>query len=131
VGVVDKKISSIPNEDIDIDGFGAELAFCKMANIYPDLSIEPRCGGHDAVLRSGFTVDIKQTRHQGGKLLATTKKSTSDADIYVLMVGQVPDFVFMGWVESTFLLRADTITDLGYGPTHCLSADKLNKGALT
>ncbi|MHA2279902.1 MAG: hypothetical protein ACXAC5_03370 [Promethearchaeota archaeon] len=81
-GVIDQKVGNQSNEQTDIDGFGAEFAFCKLVNIMPDFTTEPRNGGIDCTLASGKTVDVKQTSHPRGNLIAYKKKAhTSKADM--------------------------------------------------
>jgi len=109
---------------------GAEIAFCKLYNIYPDLTITHRSGGYDCITCSGAKVDVKATIYFSGKLLAVINKHKSDADIYVLMVGKFPTYTWVGWAKAGDLLSDENIIDLGYGPTYALSQDKLNKPVL-
>ncbi|MHA1469125.1 MAG: hypothetical protein ACTSSP_01040 [Candidatus Asgardarchaeia archaeon] len=124
-GVHDAKMGGQSNAITDIDGFGAELAFCKLCNLYPDFSIEPRKGGYDVLLDDN-RIDIKQTSYKTGRLLGYIKKEKNDVDIYVLMVGELPTYTFVGWVYCNDLISEDNITDLGYGKTYALQQDDLN-----
>jgi len=113
--------------DIDLDGVGAELAFCRLWNLYPDLSLHPRSAATDegdATLPDGRRVDVKATRHPRGQLIAVTWKKER-VELYALMVGTFPVYRFVGVQTAQALLHPDTITDLGYGPTHALPQERL------
>ena len=63
---VDGNKSSV---DIHINGFGAEMAFCKLMGIYPlfDTKLPDRIG--DAVI-DGHTIDVKSKSAEYGKYLS-------------------------------------------------------------
>lgn len=105
--------------EIDRNGAGAELAFCRIYNLYPDLSPGPAKA--DAFTKLGKSVDVKCTTYQNGRLLALTSKSTSPCDIYVLMICRWPRYRCVGYATSGQLLDSRTVMDLGHGPTHALS----------
>ena len=113
------------SQQTDLDGIAGEFAFCKAANVWPDMTIGARRGGHDAIL-NGLSVDVKTTRCTTGHLLATTKKSTTASDIYVLVVGTVPEFRIAGWATARQLLHPDNISDFGHGPGYALHQSQLN-----
>ena len=125
-GVDNGRIGPQSDWQTDLDGIGAELAFCQLTNLWPDLSIKPRKGGADCRSHRGKTIDVKTTRHSGGRLLATTDKQLEDADIYVLMVGSFPTYTWIGWATAEELLNRKNITDLGYGPTYALEQSALH-----
>jgi len=112
--------------EIHLEGIGAELAFCRLFNVYPDFSIGARCGGTDATW-VGRTVDVKATRHEGGRLIAVLKKADYPCDLYALMVGTFPTYRFAGMASRAQLLAAEAVTDLGYGPTFALAQDQLTR----
>ena len=118
-GVSDKKIGPQSCEETDLEGICGEFAFCKSMNLYPDLSISPRKGGDD-VLFNGKKIDIKTTKYKSGKLLARRSKSETPSDVYVLIVGQRPDYNIVGWCYSTDLIQDKNLIDLGYGKTYGL-----------
>jgi hypothetical protein len=118
-GVSDKKIGPQSCEETDLEGICGEFAFCKAMNLYPDLSISPRKGGDD-VLFNGKKMDIKTTKYKSGKLLARRSKSETPSDIYVLIVGQRPDYNIVGWCSSSDLIQDKNLIDLGYGKTYGL-----------
>ena len=116
--ITDDKRGNQSNEDTDVNGFGAEYAFAKLANVMPDFTVSPRRGGIDCVLPNGITVDVKQTKLSNGKLIS---KKDSGSDIYVLMVGTLPVYKFIGWALSKHLINQKV--NLGHGLTYCLSQD--------
>jgi len=125
-GTKDAKIGKQSALQTDLDGAVAEIAFAKAHNAYLDFSVAPKSGGHDLFV-NGYKVDVKATRYQHGKLLATTKKTLGDAQIFVL--GIVNDHVvtFAGWAWATDLLASENLSDLGYGPTYALDQDRLKR----
>jgi hypothetical protein len=127
--IENKKIGRQSNYETDLDGFGAELAVAKYLNIYPDFTIEPRNGGIDLTLKSGCTIDVKQTRYNNGKLIATMKKEKDKnvADIFVLVTGIFPAYDIVGWCKKNELINQNNVIDLGYGNTYGLNQDKLRK----
>lgn len=126
-GVVDRKIGPQSASETDLNGVGAEIAFCKMINVYPDLSISPRSGGRDLVMPNGACVDVKTTKYPDGMLLATLKKTAIGVDVFVLVVGQMPEYTYIGWQYRDVLINKNSIVDLGYGPTYGLEQWELIK----
>ena len=124
-GVVNDKKGGQSNEITDRDGFGAELAFSKLCNVFPDFLIGPVSGGHD-VLVNDIKVDIKQTKYPDGRLLGHLSKKKGDSDIYVLMTGTLPTFTFVGWAFCDDLLDDSNIVNLGWGRVHALDQEQLN-----
>lgn len=110
----------------DLDGIVAEIAFAKKMNCFPDISIAPRAGGYDVIVKQK-KIDVKATRYPTGKLLAVASKNKNDSDIYVLAIVNDNTVTFPGWASAESLLSESNLTDLGYGKTYALSQDKLNK----
>ena len=126
-GVIDRKVGKQSNEETDLEGFAAEFAFCKIFNLYPDFTIEPRgteddCG--DAVLPSGKTVDVKATKYPTGRLLAVPWKG-DNVDLYALMVGEFPRYIFKGFMSREELHKAERLGNLGYGETYIAQQHEL------
>lgn len=117
----DKSLQAI---ELDILGLVSEIAWAKAMSVYPDLSIQPRSGSVDSVI-DGIKIDIKATPRPDGRLLATPKKNSDPADIYVLAIVKehVVDFVGYAWADE--LLHQSTLINLGHGPTHALSQSQL------
>jgi hypothetical protein len=123
-GVSDKKIGPQSCEETDLEGICGEFAFCKAVNLYPDMSISPRKGGDD-VLFNGKKIDIKTTKYKSGKLLARKSKSETPSNVYVLIVGQRPNYNIVGWCSSADLIQDKNLIDLGYGKTYGLEQSVL------
>lgn len=119
-GVHDAKIGPQSNRETDVDGICAEFAFAKALNLYPDFSISPRKGGVELISRRRKRVDVKQTKYAHGKLLVTQNTQVADADIYVLVTGQMPVFQIAGWASAHQVIVPENLRDLGYGNTYCL-----------
>ena len=130
-GVRNNKIGNQSNEETDLEGIGAEIAFGRMFKCPIDTSIEPRSGGEDTVneCSEGLkkTVDIKTTTYENGRLLAVRTKKKGETDLFVLMVGKFPTYRFAGFATEDELLRPENLKDLGHGPTYALDQSKLHK----
>jgi hypothetical protein len=118
-GVKDAQLGPQASAQTDLDGIAGEFAFCKAVNVWPDMTIGARRGGHDAIL-NGLTVDVKTTRVESGHLLATLGKASTASDIYVLVVGTIPSFRIAGWATAHRLLRAENVKDFGHGRGYAL-----------
>lgn len=131
-GVTNARVGDQSDDYTDLHGFGAELAFCHLFNTCPDLTIEPRSSqkGEDAKadtkLFSGHTVDVKQTKYTTGRLLAVPWKNYASVDLFALMIGEMPYFVFKGFMLSSELISSPRLTDLGHGPTYAATQDLLS-----
>jgi hypothetical protein len=97
-GVHDGKMGPQSNEDTDLEGIGAEIAYCKVNNVYPDLDVSDRkvFPVEDAVTRQGATVDVKSTKYQNGHLLAVMGKVDKKCDVYALVIGTFPSYRIAG-----------------------------------
>lgn len=89
---------------IEREGVLSELAFCKLANIYPDQVFEI---GHrsaknqedkgDATV-NGFCIDVKTTKHQKGRMCAVSINPS--IDFVVMMVGEKGYYRFAGGLPA-------------------------------
>lgn len=122
-GVKDAKVGPQDGLQADQDAILAELAFAKLHNCWPDLSLRPRSGSADAVIK-GKRIDIKATRRQNGQLLSTLKKN-SDVDVYVLAILTDDQVVFPGWAYAEELHSDKCKTDLGHGATYAMNQSEL------
>ena len=123
-GIANQKMGSQSNQLTDENGMGGEIALCKFLNCYPDMEIVLDLPSYDLVYR-GKRIDAKTTTYKDGRLLATLKTSLGDADIYVLVTGQIPDYTLAGWALETELLSDSNIRDLGHGRGYCMSQSQL------
>lgn len=130
-GIKNSRIGDQNDEITDLNGLGAEFSFCKLFNIYPDLSIFIRSSKQgedlgDTVLNDGRTVDVKTTTYTNGKLLAVPWKQNK-VDLFVLMVGDFPNYVFKGFMKSEILINTNRLGNLGHGPTYIAYQQELKE----
>ena len=119
------KIGPQSLEDTDREGFGGEVAYCKMMNIYPDLAIGTDVPDFDCILPSGEKIDVKTTKYRNGHLLATMNKIEHPPDKYVLVIGTFPDYNIVGEISASKLLRSENIKDFGMGDTYAVTQSEL------
>lgn len=109
----------------DINGYGAELAFCKMFNLCPDLTSHNRVGGFDAKLPDGTTVDVKQSRSLTTDLrVKCGRKKLGDSSLYALLVGGFPTYTFVGFTEESVVFESP-ITQVWEKDHYTVARDKL------
>jgi hypothetical protein len=128
--VPDAKIGEQTAEQTDLEGFAAELAFCKMFNVYPDLSIKPRRSQHDsgdALTHGGNIVDVKSSVYRTAHLLAVPWKN-STVNVYVLMVGTFPEYRFAGFASTQSLFAQKNFSNKFNG--YALSQEELQTGEI-
>lgn len=109
----------------ELDWVGAEMAFAKLFNVYPRFG--RGCKGWDLVLWDGRTVDVKQTVYEVGYLACPVRVRGSVCDVYVLMVGRFPRYVYKGWVSGEELVREENLRKLDgwVMPAYVVSQDRL------
>ncbi len=108
-----------------LNPIGAELAFCKAFNLYPDFS--RRFKWYDATLPDGRTVDVKHTDQDRGHLIAALNSSKKRlVDLYVLMVGEFPTYEFRGVIPAEVFIRKENVKDLGHGPCYAVDQSRLS-----
>ncbi len=120
---------SLGLNNINVNGFGAELAFCQLCGVSFDPSFveyESHFNKVDATLMNGVTVDVKQTKYNSGRLLVSINKTKKYVDIYALIIGVFPNYRFMGWATYEEMIRKENIRDLGHGPGYVLDQNKLH-----
>lgn len=76
---------------------------------------------------NGKTVDVKNTIYSSGKLIVRTDKEQKIVDIYALMIGKFPSFIFSCWASYEEIIQPKFIIDLGWGPAYTLNQSQLNK----
>lgn len=119
------KIGKQSYEETEINGIGVEFAFAKGLNLYPDFSVTPRKGGVELISRKLARIDVKQTKYTNGKLIVTKNTKVTDADVYVLVVGKMPEFNLVGWAMSDQVIVNTNLKNLGYGDTYCVEQSAL------
>lgn len=105
------------DDDFDVGGTEAELIFCRMANVYPNLETK-KPGGADCIVR-GLSIDVKWTPRLNGGLLL--KQNRVRVDGYVLMRGR---YLCAGWMPADMVIDR-YLTDLPGGRSYLITADNL------
>lgn len=123
-GIENRRMGPQSDEQTDLEGIGAEMAYCKMVNVWPDLSYGHRPDA-DALLPNGESVDVKATRWKTGRLIVALWKRNKAPDRYVLMVGEFPTYRYAGEIEAENIMIEDNIKDLGHGPVYALPQSAL------
>jgi hypothetical protein len=124
-GLKDARRGPMSAEEVDLEGAGAELAFCKLANVYPDTGGQPR--PEDCHLADGRKVDVKATKHENGHLIAVRWKKPGAVDIYALVVGKFPKYRCAGFLPSSELLRDERLKSFGREPAYAAEQDELQR----
>lgn len=98
-GRIDKKYSLKEGHLLDIQAVGSELMFCKLLNLFPELSCEYKWGMKDCFLQDGRSVDVKMRMgyNEIRSLEVPAEMEKKSADIYALMIGKMPVYKFSGW----------------------------------
>lgn len=125
--VKNNKIGGQSDEMTDLEGIGGEVAFCKLFNLYPDISIEVRnskTDKGDAVLND-LVIDVKTTKYKTGRLLAAPWKEPS-VDLYALMIGEIDKgYSFKGFMAYSELTKQERLLDLGHGKGYAANQEEL------
>jgi len=125
--VKDMRVGNDSSEAIDLEGMAAEIAYCKLMNIYVDMDTNPpEMPAFDCVSRLGVRVDVKSTKYRNGHLIATLKKVKNPADKYVLVVGEFPSYSVVGEVWAEDLLHEGNLKNFGYGNCYAVTQSELN-----
>jgi hypothetical protein len=126
-GVENKKVGNQSNEFTDLNGFGAEFAFCKLFNVMPDFSIQPRKSDefdYDCKLHDGVKIDVKTTKYKTGRLLVAKWKS-SGSDAFALMIGEFPTYQFKGFCSRERAMSEKYLKDMGHGEAYFVEQEDL------
>ena len=99
-GIAENKIGSHSSYQMEVDGFAAELAFCKATNLHPDFVVKNQRLTHDCITHDGKTIDVKTTRCESGRLLVTPNKKDCSTQFYVLVIGTPPAFRIIGFASK-------------------------------
>lgn len=109
----------------EVDSYGAEVAYCKLHNCYPDLDTTHR-PPFDAKLPDGRTVDVKQTKYVTGKLLVKLIARTTLPDLYALMIGKFPKYKLAGHMSAKEIITPERVeTGNWKAPTYVAKQEEL------
>jgi hypothetical protein len=121
-----KKFAKLGDLETHVDGVSAEIAFCRLFNIYPDTDVreDGEYPAADCRLPDGRTVDVKTTRLEDGRMMCVRWKKAR-VDMFALMVGVPPRFKYAGMITAADLLRPERIGDFGHGDTYAVTQEEL------
>ena len=128
-GITDAKIGDQSAWATDLEGIAAEIAFCKLKNVFPDTETNLPASDlpdADALVEQLGSVDVKATKVASGHLLVRPNKTGKNIDTFALMIGECPTYRYAGWITAEELLRDETLKDFGYGDTHAMTQKDLN-----
>jgi len=122
-------------ERLDLQGFAGELAFCRLMNLRPDESIEPRSkrqgsdADADARLSDGRTVDVKTPlwNTPTTKLLVQGYVRKEDsADLFALMLGSWEEgsYRLAGFMSKDELMRPARLRSMRAGLSPSFAAEQ-------
>ena len=115
----------VTQEETDREGFGGEIAYCKLVNLYPDLDTNLSTPDYDCISCNGEKIDVKTTKYKEGHLIVPVNKITHPADKYVLVIGEFPVYNIVGQCGAERLFMEENIRDFGKGPGYTLCQNKL------
>jgi len=116
-GVENQKRSSRSDFEVNRQGYGAELSFASMFNVYPDFSTTLKSkrfktDGHDAVLPNGTRIDVKSQRsaYKGLFLhpvhdMRGNEIVYHNCDLFCYFSGDFPRYTFAGFVAVSVMMR--------------------------
>jgi hypothetical protein len=117
-GAVNTPYAGKDQQEIDENGFGAEIAFCKLFNLSPDLTTNPRVGGFDCLTRSGKKIDVKNTEKEWDQYFVKKIKSDKPeckVDYFAWMIGKLPIYKFIGLATWDEVMACDITAPYGDG----------------
>jgi len=123
--IENRKIGPQSNELTDLNGIGAEIAYCKVNNCYPDTSITEKLPFADALTHEGNFIDVKNTTYSSGHLVAARWKTGEGVDYYCLVVGNFPEYRIAGYMKKDELLKKSRLKDLGHGAGFAATQNEL------
>ena len=111
-GTVSKHWSDETPIEQDRQHAGGVVAFCRLAHREPILVRDEWINGEGKIhcyLADGRSVSVKQTPYERGQLLVEEDEPRVP-DIYVLMVGVSPTYVFRGWETRERIFLPENLT---------------------
>lgn len=116
-------------KDVDVDGVGSEMAAAKILNVYYDVETDFQAHElptHDLIC-NGKTVDVKTTKYRTGRLIIMPHKKNDQCDLYLLVVGEFPEYTAVGYATYDEIVQEENWGDpFGRGkPAYFLDQHKL------
>jgi len=114
---------------LDVDGVGSEMAAAKVLNVYYDIETDFQANElptHDLMYK-GKTVDVKATKYKTGRLIVMPHKKHDQCDLYLLVVGEFPEYYVVGAATFDEIVQEENWGDpFGRGkPAYFLDQHKL------
>lgn len=104
----------------NLHAYGAEIAFCKLFNVYPDTDFTVRHVSDAHV--GGYSVDVKQTKRDHGKLyVKKMHRANGYPDYYAMMVGKFPTYEFRGFISSKVMVDESRVQHFHRNGMHSMS----------
>ena len=110
------------DEETDLEGVAAELAFAKFYSQYPtgvfDIGARSSKKGEDKtgdITINGLIIDVKATTYSTGRLIAAEWKDHSHIDYYGLVVGSFPEYEVKGVMSTEELIQPERLKCLPRG----------------
>ena len=116
-GTMNHRISNQDDEQMNIEGVAAEIAWFQYHGLMPDLTTTLPSPDHDGVW-NGLLVDVKSTKYPNGKMISALKSRTKRVDVYGFCAGVFPWYQVVGHMMTGDFINDAHIGDLGYGPTY-------------
>ena len=126
----DKNVVNVDSyKNIDVDGVGSEMAAAKILNVYYDIETDFQASdlpAHD-IIHNGKTIDVKTTKYRTGRLIVMPHKKHDKCDVYLLVVGEFPEYTVVGYAPYNHIVQEENWGD-PFGrnrPAYFLDQDKL------
>lgn len=107
-----------PAEEIELDGCSAEVAFCRLHNVYCDLVSDARLPSEDDgdATVGPWRVDVKaRPDRDPAWLLVSNRNGKPPAPLYALMTGRHPTWTFRGFMIGQELFQESRLTQIATG----------------
>lgn len=117
--IINAKRSTMSDLDINLLGFGGEVAYCRIFGLEPDgwigntSSINGTDDG-DTNLEDGASVDVK-TRKSILQIEVDPTKLKTKIVWFALMIGTFPTYKFYGMIHRNELFRSERLKENGFG----------------
>ena len=109
-GMKDRKFGGQSGDEGDLNGYGAELAFCKLTNCYPDMKTGQKQDDADVIYRTGHRIDVKSTPYKTGYLITPADKHYDGVDLFALMIGEFPRYRLAGFMSRDELVKPERVS---------------------
>lgn len=113
---------------LDTEGVLSELAFCKIAQIYPgevfDIGVRSKKNGKDLgdAFVGNISVDVKSTKTESGRLISMF--NNKNVDYYALMIGEIGNYRLAGLMQSNELCDKNRWGHHGVFRMPCFKAEQ-------